>query len=59
MIDEKQSIVDMLNTKAGHILGVGAATTVWTTYLDLGIKVITAFYLCVLIYSMIRSMRKK
>jgi len=57
-VDEKQSLLEALNTKTGHFLGVGVASSVWMTYLDLGIKVLSAFYLCLLIYSMIKNKNK-
>lgn len=42
----------VLNSPAAQVLGVGAAGSVWIERLDLGIKVASAIYLCLLITTM-------
>jgi len=59
MMTDKQAMIDVFNTKSAQVIGVGAVGSVWTTYLDLGFKVLSVVYLSILIYSLISNIRRK
>jgi hypothetical protein len=52
-LDFVQQVNEAIDNKIGHGIGVGAASTNFITYIDLGIKVLSAVYLVLLITSMI------
>ena len=52
-LDFVQQVNEAIDNKIGHAIGVGAAGTNFITYIDLGIKVLSAVYLVLLITSMI------